>query len=146
MEPTITLAVDVAADIDRVYEILSTTEGQRAFWTADCEISAGTARFGFPEAPVDLEVEVTTEPGRLVRMRVRSGFAFWEGSTWEWELGPATFADRGTNVLLRHYGFAPGLPEVQLGHVAQTWARILDRLVGFAADGTPQPYFPAVAA
>ena len=37
-----------------VFEVLSTTEGQRAFWTADCDVSAGQARFGFPQAPVDL--------------------------------------------------------------------------------------------
>ena len=35
MERSITLAVDVAADSTRVFEILSTTEGQRSFWTAE---------------------------------------------------------------------------------------------------------------
>jgi uncharacterized protein YndB with AHSA1/START domain len=146
MERTITLAADVAAPAERVAEILTTTEGQRGFWTADCEVTPQRARFGFPEAPADLEAEVTTEPGRLVRMRVVSGFAFWAGSTWEWELRPPTFADEGTGVLFRHGGFAPDVPEVLLGHVAQTWAMILDRLVRFVADGRPQPYFPAVAA
>ena len=76
-----TLAVDVAADADRVFEILSTTEGQRGFWTADCDVSGDRARFGFAQAPVDLEVDVTTEPAKLVRMQVTSGFPFWEGST-----------------------------------------------------------------
>ncbi len=85
MARSITLAADVAADTQRVFEILSTTEGQRGFWTADCDLSATHARFGFPEAPVDLEVDVTTEPAKLVRMHVTSGFPFWEGSTWEWE-------------------------------------------------------------
>ena len=89
MDRSITLAVDVPVDTDRVFEILSTTDGQRAFWTADCDVSLDRARFGFPEAPVDLETTVTTEPGKLVRMHVTSGFPFWDGSTWEWELGPA---------------------------------------------------------
>src|SRR5215510_2002695 len=105
MTRSITLLVDVPAEPARVFEALSTTEGQRAFWTADCDVSADRARFGFAQAPVDLVVEVTTEPGKLVRMRVTSGFPFWEGSTWEWELGPATRADTGTSVLFRHYGF-----------------------------------------
>ena len=140
-----TLAVDVAADADRVFDILSTTEGQRAFWTADCEVSAEHARFGFAAAPMDLEVDVTTEPGKLVRMRVTSGFPFWEGSTWEWELGPASRAESGTSVIFRHYGFADGYPEIDLGHTAQTWALVLDRLMKYVETGTSQPLFPASA-
>ena len=54
MERTIILTVDVAADPDRVFELLATTQGQRAFWTADCDVSDTKARFGFPQAPVDL--------------------------------------------------------------------------------------------
>jgi len=141
MNRSITLAVDVDADPTTVSEILSSTEGQRAFWTADCELSADRARFGFAQAPVDLVADVSTEPGKLVRMRVVSGFPFWEGSTWEWELGPATRAERGTSVLFRHYGFAEGYAEIDLGHTAQTWAFILDRLAKYAATGTPQPFF-----
>jgi hypothetical protein len=136
-----TLAVDVTADADRVFEILSTTEGQRGFWTANCDVSSDRARFGFAQAPVDLEVDVTAGPGKLVRMQVTSGFPFWEGSTWEWELGPATRAESGTGILFRHYGFAEGYPETDLGHTAQTWAMVLDRLAKYADSGTPQPLF-----
>ena len=142
MDRSITLAVDVAADVNRAFDILSTTEGQRAFWTADCDVSADRARFGFAEAPVDLETTVTTEPEKLVRMQVTSGFPYWEGSTWEWELGPAARAESGTGVLFRHYGFGEGYPETDLGHTAHTWASILDRLVAYHATGTAQPFFP----
>ena len=137
-----TLAVDVAADSARVFEILSTTEGQRGFWTADCDVSGDRARFGFAQAPVDLEVDVTTEPAKLVRMQVTSGFPFWEGSIWEWELGPASRAETGTGILFRHYGFADGYPETDLGHTAQTWAMVLDRLAKYVGTGAPQPLFP----
>jgi uncharacterized protein YndB with AHSA1/START domain len=143
MDPSITLAVDVEGDASRVFETLSTTDGQRAFWTADCDVSAGRARFGFAQAPVDLVADVTSEPSKLVRMRVTSGFPFWEGSTWEWELSEATRAVTGTGVLFRHYGFADGYSETDLGHTAQTWALILDRLAKYVASGTPQPLFPA---
>src|SRR3990170_3013070 len=128
MARSITLGVDVAADPADVFEALSTTEGQRAFWTADCDVSADRARFGFPQAPVDLVTDVTTEPGKLVRMHVTSGFPFWEGSTWEWELGGAARAESGTGVLFRHHGFADGYAESDLGYTAQTWALVLDRL------------------
>ena len=142
MSNTISLAVDVQAEPARVFEILSTTEGQRGFWTADCDVSADRARFGFAQAPVDLEVAVTAEPGKLVRMQVTSGFPFWEGSTFEWELGPATRAESGTGVLFRHHGFAEGYPETDLGHTAQTWAMVMDRLAKYAGSGSPQPLFP----
>lgn len=105
-------------------------------------MSGGHARFGFPQAPVDLLTEVSTEPGKLVRMRVTTGFPFWEGSAWEWELGPAARAESGTGVLFRHYGFADGYPEIDFAHTAQTWALILQRLSGYAASGSPQPFFP----
>jgi hypothetical protein len=142
MDRSIILAADVQADHARVFEILSTTQGQRGFWTADCEVSGGHARFGFRQAPVDLLTEVTTEPGKLVRMRVTDGFPFWEGSAWEWELGPAARAETGTGVLFRHYGFADGYTEIDFAHTAQTWALILQRLSGYAASGSPQPFFP----
>ena len=143
MDRSITLATDVDADPARVFEVLSTTQGQRAFWTADCDVSAGKARFGFPQAPADLLTDVTTEPGTLVRMRVTAGFPFWEGSTWEWELAAAARAETGTGVLFRHYGFADGYAEIDLAHTAQTWALILQRLGGYLASGSPQPFFPA---
>jgi hypothetical protein len=94
VDRSIALAVDVDADSVRVSEILTTTHGQRAFWTADCDVTADHARFGFPGVPVGLETAVMVEAGKLVRMRVLSGFPFWTDSTWEWELdqpaGPST--------------------------------------------------------
>lgn len=143
MNRSITLAVDVDADPERVFEIISTTDGQRAFWTADCDVSADRARFGFDEAPLDLEANVATEPGRLVRMQVTSGFPFWKGSTWEWELSEVTSADSRTVVVFRHYGFEEGYGEADLGHTAETWALVLDRLVRYVASGSPQPFFAA---
>jgi hypothetical protein len=143
MGQSITLAVDVDADPGRLFEILTTTEGQRGFWTEDCDVSAGRARFGFPSTPVDLEVDVSADTGKIVRMHVTSGFPYWEGSTWEWELGTAQRADSGTGVLFRHYGFGEGYPEADLGHTAQTWAMVMDRLSKYAASGTPQPLMPA---
>jgi len=65
------------------------------------------------------------------------------GPNWEWELGPATRAESGTSVLFRHYGFGDGYAEIDLGHTAQTWAMIMDRLTGYVATGNPQPFFPA---
>ena len=79
----------------------------------------------------------------MVRMHVTSGFPLWEGSTWEWELGPANRTESGTAVVFRHYGFGAGYPETDLGHTAQTWAMILGRLSSFASTGNANPLFPA---
>jgi hypothetical protein len=141
VDRSIILAADVEADRARVFEVLSTVSGQRSFWTTDCDVSADHARFGFPQAPVDLLTDVTTEPGTLVRMRVTSGFPFWEGSTWEWELREPARAETGTGVLFRHYDFAEGYPEIDLAHTAQTWAMIMERLAGYVASGSPDPLF-----
>ena len=143
MDATIRLATDVDANSASVFTALSTTEGQRGFWTADCDVSTDHARFGFEQAPVDLVTDLIAEPNRLVRMTVTSGFPFWEGSTWEWELTSPARAATGTGVLFRHYGFGAGYPEIDLAHTAQTWALILQRLAGYVASGTPQPFFPA---
>ncbi len=135
----IVLAIDVDADADRVSEILTTTEGMAAVWTSDGRVGEGSARFGFPEAPVDLECSVEAEPGKRVRFTVDSGFPYWNGSVFEFELGPAAQAEGGTNVLFRHRDFEDGFPEQDRGMVAQVWASILQALKAYAETGTPQP-------
>jgi hypothetical protein len=145
MSRSIALATDVEADPARLTEILSTTDGQRGFWTADCDVATDHARFGFEDAPVDLETTVTVEAGKLVRMHVTSGYAFWVNTTWEWELGAPMHDETSTGVTFRHYGLADDVPDAHLAFVTQTWAMILDRLAKYAATGTPQPFFPATA-
>ena len=90
---------------------------------------------------------MTTEPGKLVRMRVTAGFPFWEGSTWEWQLGPATRAEAGTGVLFRHYGFGEGYAGDRPGpHRADLGA---DPRTGWPRSPTAAPrgpFFPEAAA
>jgi uncharacterized protein YndB with AHSA1/START domain len=142
MSQSITLAVNVDAEPGRVFEILSTNEGQRAFWTADCDVSADRARFGFPHTTVDVEVDVITQPSKLVRMRVTScppGSGL-ENSTWEYELSESSAGENSTAVLFRAYGVSEGYSEYDLARRAQTWALILDRLSNYVTSGAPQPY------
>jgi uncharacterized protein YndB with AHSA1/START domain len=146
MDGSITLATEVPAEPARVFEILTSSEGQRATWTGDCEVTDRHARFGFPGAPVDLRADVVTDPGRKVRMEVTQGFPFWEHSAWEWELQPSTRTEGGTTVLFRHTGLDAEYPELGFAECAQTWAHILDRLARFAENGVAQPVFPPVPA
>jgi uncharacterized protein YndB with AHSA1/START domain len=140
---SIILSVNVDATRERVFGILTSTEGQKSFWTEDCEVHGDHARFGFAEAPVDLVVSVHQEPNALVQMKVVSGFPFWDGSTWEWELSENGEAPGGTTVIFRHYGFGAGIDENSLGGTAQTWAMTLECLTKFIATGIAQPYFVA---
>ena len=59
------------------------------------------------------------------------------------ELGDGVRAQTGTGVMFRHYGFADGYAETDLGYTAETWAMILDRLTTYVVSGTAQPYFAA---
>lgn len=143
MTDSVLLFVDLPADAARVFEAVSTAEGNRGFFTDDCEADGERLRFGFPGGTPDLDVEVSTEPNKLVRLRVVSGFPYWSGSTWEFELGEPSRGTTGTGLLFRHYGFGDGHPETELGGTAQTWARILDRLKSRLDSGEPQPLFTA---
>jgi hypothetical protein len=40
-------------------------------------------------------------------------------------------------------GLGDGYAELDLGHTAQTWALVLDRLAKYVESGKPQPFFPA---
>jgi Activator of Hsp90 ATPase homolog 1-like protein len=140
-----TLRIALATTVDtapsKVYDVLRTTEGQRAFWTSDCELDEHHGRFGFLEAPVDLNVSIALVADELVRMKVESGFPGWNGSTWEWALSEHHDAPDTTNVQFRHYDFEAGYEESDLAYTAQSWAMILDRLARYVKSGVPDPFF-----
>jgi hypothetical protein len=141
MDYRVALAASVPGDRAKVYEVLRSTEGQRAFWTTDCELDEHHGRFGFAQAPVDLNVAVTLVPDHIVRMRVESGFPGWNGSTWEWALSANPDAANETIVQFRHFDFEPGHDESAVAFTAQSWAMILDHLSRYLASGVPNPFF-----
>ena len=137
----IALATAVDADSSKVYDVLRTTEGQKAFWTSDCDLDDHHGRFGFVEAPVDLNVAISLVADELVRMKVESGFPGWNGSTWEWTLSSHHDAPNLTNVQFRHYDFESGYGESDLAYTAQSWAMILERLARYLKSGVVDPFF-----
>jgi hypothetical protein len=141
MELRIALATNVNAGRSKVYDVLRTTEGQKAFWTSDCELDDHHGRFSFVEAPVDLNVAIALVADELVRMKVESGFPGWNGSTWEWALSSHDESPDETSVQFRHYDFEPSYSESDLAYTAQSWAMILDRLARYLESGVPGPYF-----
>jgi hypothetical protein len=141
MEYRIALAIRAEGPRRKVFDVLRTTEGQKAFWTTDCELSDVHGRFGFRQAPPDLEVTVSLVEDELVSMTVTSGFPGWNGSTWQWALSVAPEGDDATIVQFRHFDFERGHPEDAVGFTAQTWALILDRLAQYIKSDTPDPFF-----
>jgi hypothetical protein len=145
VECRIALAVTVEGSRRDVFNVLRTTEGQRAFWTTDCDVRDADARFGFLQAPVDLVVTVSLVEDALVSMTVTSGFPGWVGSTWQWSLSASPDDDDLTVVQFRHFGFESGHGEDAVAYTAQTWAMILERLARYMKSGVADPFFTNVA-
>jgi hypothetical protein len=141
MDYRIALATTVEGSRRKVFDVLRTTEGQKAFWTSDCELSDVRGRFSFLEAPVDLEVTVTLVEDELVSMTVAAGFPGWNGSTWQWTLSAVPDDDNVTVVQFRHFGFEADTEEEAVAFTAQSWAMILERLARFVKSGKPDPFF-----
>jgi hypothetical protein len=141
MDLRIALATNVGAGRSTVYDILRSTEGQKSFWTSDCELDDHHGRFGFAEAPVDLNVSISLVADELVRMKVDSGFPGWNGSNWEWVLSAPDGAVDETTVQFRHYGFESSYGESDAAFTAQSWAMILERLARFVKTDVPDPFF-----
>jgi hypothetical protein len=141
MELRIALASTVGASPSVVYDLLRSTQGQKGFWTSDCELDDQHGRFSFLEAPVDLNVSVSLVTNELVRMNVDSGFPGWNGSTWEWALSAHHDTSNETDVQFRHYDFESSYDESSMAYTAQSWAMILDSLSRFIKTGVPDPFF-----
>ena len=141
MEFRIALAMSAGASRSQAYDVLRSTDGQKGFWTSDCELDERHGRFSFVEAPVDLNVAISLVPDELVRMQVEDGFPGWVGSTWEWALSTHHDAPSETIVQFRHYGFESTYGEGEVAFTAQSWAMIMDRLSRFLTTGVPDPFF-----
>jgi hypothetical protein len=137
----IALAANVKAGPSAVYDVLRSTQGQKGFWTPDCELDDRHGRFSFAEAPVDLNVLISLVADELVRMKVDAGFPGWVGSTWEWSLKPNPDAPDETSVQFRHYDFEADCSEESVAYTAQSWAMILDHLGRYVQSGVPDPFF-----
>jgi uncharacterized protein YndB with AHSA1/START domain len=141
MDLRIALATEVGANAATVYEVLRTTDGQKAFWTSDCELDDTHGRFSFVQAPVDLNVSIALVTDERVSMKVDDGFPGWVGSTWEWTLSFNADTPNTTVVQFRHFGFESSYSESEVAFTAQSWAMILDRLARYIETGKPDPFF-----
>lgn len=139
MPRSIILAVDIEADPNVVLDALTTTDGLAAFWTPRVNGDAqtgGLLRFGFEEAPVDLEVSVSLADldSRTVRWDSQGPWPYWAGTSIEWSV-----VDSGPRLLFAHRGWTDEQPEVDFGSVAYTWALVLGALKSYTESGVAAP-------
>lgn len=137
-------AVDIEAEPAKVFEAITTHEGEAGFWTSnnDVEQAVGsTARFGFPGVHVDAKMRIDTlDSGRRVTWISLGDFPYWAGTTITWELAPG--ADGvGSKLLFRHAGWPDDYPEAEFASVNFVWGQVLARLKGYCETGRVQPFF-----
>jgi uncharacterized protein YndB with AHSA1/START domain len=112
------LELEVDAPIARVWDALTTADGIRSWWTANCDMDArvgGKASFRFPKAGFHADVRITRlEPPHLVEWEVvdskhpeSAGFMNlrdWEGTRIRFALVP--LGPERTRLELVHEGLA----------------------------------------
>jgi uncharacterized protein YndB with AHSA1/START domain len=139
-------AVDVESDARSIYRAISTRDGLASFWTGDVDADSSVgsvARFGFPDAPVDLKMRIESlERDSRVAWRCLGEFPYWKDTRVEWELLPSP-AGHGTQLLFRHVGWAEDYPEIEYARVNWVWGQVVSRLKQFAESGQAAPFFPA---
>ena len=139
MSRTIVLAIDVAAAAPIVHSALTTTDGLASFWTPSVAGSTevgGELAFGFAEAPVDLQMNVSSSSADLVVWECGGPWPNWGGTRVSWAIMPS---DTGTMVVFRHDDWSASVADAELGSVALTWAMTLQALKAYAETGVPAP-------
>jgi len=134
--------VDVSSDARAIYEAIATKTGEAAFWTSDCDIEpvvGSVARFGFPNAPVDLRMKIDELSPDRIRWACLGDFPHWAGTTITWTLSPAP-SGTGTAVAFSHDGWGTDYPDDEYARVNYTWGRIVGALKAYAESGNPAPF------
>ena len=67
-----------------------------------------------------------------IRWECSSDWPFWNGTTVDWTFEPS---ERGTEVVLRHLGYADDMPDFAFGSVSLTWAVVASRLKDVVESG-----------
>ncbi|MEX0757199.1 MAG: SRPBCC domain-containing protein [Acidimicrobiia bacterium] len=141
MARSIILAIEIEATGAKIYQALTTQEGLASFWTPDvtAEAEVGAAlRFGFAEAPVDLQMTVTDlQPDRLVAWSCEGPWPNWAGTEVRW--GIASSDSGASTVVFHHEGWPEDQSDAEFGSVAMVWAKVLLALEEHVRTGAAVP-------
>lgn len=125
--------VGIDASAERVYEALTTLEGNRGWWDSN---AVGDAKKGgvltfFKHT--DMKV-VETRPNELVKWKVLKGMDHWTNTEIDFQL---VRRDGQTFVLFTHAGWVK--PVEFMHHCSTKWATFLLSLKQFVETGTGRP-------
>jgi uncharacterized protein YndB with AHSA1/START domain len=144
---SITTAVDITASPAKIYEALTTTAGQRGWWTTDCEVGSKVgdeAVFRFnPMAGGTGTIEMRFRIDALVPGEKVEWTCIGEKNNPEWQGTRISFRLRSagggkTSLDFAHTGFASKSPVYQA--CVQGWQHFMQSLKQYAETGTGTPH------
>jgi uncharacterized protein YndB with AHSA1/START domain len=141
MAREILLGIETHADRPTLVNALTTTAGLASFWTSQAKADptvGSEATFEFQGAPMGLRFNVDRIDENQVAWTCLGDFPYWDGTTVTWSLSDEP-EHGGTRVTFMQAGFADDQPAWEVATVAQTWAKILERLKVYAETGSSEP-------
>jgi uncharacterized protein YndB with AHSA1/START domain len=137
MSRDIVLGIEIEAEPKVVFDRVASASGVASFWTSDVDGEDDAMTLGFPSAPSRLPVAVTrSDPPQAIGWTFGGDWPFWGGSTAAWTFQPGRL---GTDVLFQHIDYGEGMPDLQFGMVAMTWANVVGALKRAAETGVADP-------
>ncbi len=123
--------VGIAAPVAKVYETLTTLEGNRAWWDSN---ATGDARHGGVLTFFKHDFEVEARPSELVRWRCVKGSPEWVNTEVVFQL---VWKKEQTFVLFTHCGWKE--PVEFMHHCSTKWATFLLSLKALLETGKGRP-------
>jgi uncharacterized protein YndB with AHSA1/START domain len=137
MARDIVLGIEIEAEPKVVFDRVATASGIASFWTPDVEGEGDELSLGFGSAPSRLPLHVTrSDSPRAIEWSFGGDWPFWGGSTGSWSFAQS---ELGTKVLFRHLDYGEGMPDLEFGSVAMTWATVVGALKRVAETGNADP-------
>jgi uncharacterized protein YndB with AHSA1/START domain len=139
---TIQHSIEIEAAPATVHRALTTTEGNRAWWTRDCEVGSragDTAVFRFDDGKVEMRFRIDKLDPTDVRMTCVGHVSNpdWHGTILTYRLTPAA-GGKATRLDLEHSGFREknALYERCVGG----WAHFMGSIKSYLENGQGKPY------
>lgn len=139
---TITNTISISAPPARLVPLLSTVEGNRAWWTLDCDRAGDVISFRFQQPThtkvVTFRIDRADERGVAMTCIAQENNPDWLGTVLTYDLSVPG------QLTLTHAGY-PAINEC-FSQCTKGWAYFLASLKGYLDTGAGTPFKPAAAA
>lgn len=130
--------VEIDTTPEKVYEAITTEEGLRSWWTADCiaePLKGSIAQFGFNHRAVVFRMRIEElSPHRRIVWKCIGDFEAWNDTVLSWAISP-----QGSVTVLH---LTHGMWRSTTGWFApcnSTWGELMYRLKGYLEGRAPGP-------